>query len=371
MAINMSEFTEKIEPGLKANKQCTRFFYRFKEEDTTKRGIIDYSNKEWDKKTRKNKAKTEFLKVKKKGLNSSIEFKDTDTLNKVAEIYFNNARSQTAWTKSLRNAYNLYCKETIGKKRIKDIIKVHIDKLIRNMEQKGQVKQTQHGCSPRTIKMVVIQTIKPIFEYILENKVLEDIPIIKYTAPKPKKKRVEKGIEKLAKLYQVIILRYQNNPFYRALFLFALYGRRWNEIRTLEWSDVDFLNNTYTIKAENSKIKESQTYDLPNPIFRALNEIKDDKKGLIFKSPVTGNKLHTPKVQLKHIREDSDIPELTMHYFRHILVSAMSSTGMADGLLSASLGHTELTTVNDYYKSADYKKGSLIANQTIEGITNT
>ncbi|MCF6173053.1 MAG: hypothetical protein L3J44_04630 [Campylobacteraceae bacterium] len=53
-----------------------------------------------------------------------------------------------------------------------------------------------------------------------------------------------------------------------------------------------------------------------------MNEIKDDKKGLVFKSPITGKELYAPKCQLRHIKEKVNIPELTMHYFRHILVSA-------------------------------------------------
>ena len=36
-----------------------------------------------------------------------------------------------------------------------------------------------------------------------------------------------------------------------ALFLFALYGRRWNEIRTLCWEDIDFQKEVYTIRKEN------------------------------------------------------------------------------------------------------------------------
>ena len=54
-----------------------------------------------------------------------------------------------------------------------------------------------------------------------------------------------------------------------------------------------------------------------------------------------------------------------MHYFRHILVSAMGETGTANTVLSASLGHTSLQTVNDYYLSANHTKASAQANQAI------
>jgi hypothetical protein len=57
-----------------------------------------------------------------------------------------------------------------------------------------------------------------------------------------------------------------------------------------------------------------------------------------------------------------------MHYFRHILVSAMGEMGVAGTVLSASLGHTNLDTVNQFYLSANHLKGSQTANKSIEGI---
>lgn len=175
---------------------------------------------------------------------------------------------------------------------------------------------------------------------------------------------------KLATLYKIIMETYDEYPFYRALFLFALYGRRWGEIKTLSWDDIYFSKNIYRIKEENNKINEEQFFELPEPIREALGQIKDNRQGLIFKSPVTGKILSTPKRQLAKIKELSDMPELTMHYFRHILVSAMGELGTASTILSASLGHTNLNTVNQFYLSANYKKASQITNQTIKQITN-
>ena len=64
-------------------------------------------------------------------------------------------------------------------------------------------------------------------------------------------------------------------------------------------------------------------------------------------SPMTEKELYPPKRQLERLKEQAKIPELTMHYFRHILVSAMGELGTATTVLSASLGHTNLDTVNN------------------------
>ncbi|MGM0519634.1 MAG: tyrosine-type recombinase/integrase [Campylobacterota bacterium] len=370
MAINTKDFPNTIVVGLKANKEHTKFYYRFKIEGKTKRGIIDYSNKSWDKRTRKSEAIAEMQRIKNKGLDTDLEFNENTSLNKVAKIYFKNARADSTWTDTLKRSYELYCENSIGNKKIKDIKTIHIDALIRTMQNEGQSKQTSKGCSHRTIKLVLIQSLKPILEYSVEHKVLDTLPSFKLPKQKKQKKKVTDARIKLATLFKTINSLYEHNHFYKALFLFALFGRRWNEIRTLEWKDIDFLNNQYTIRAENNKIAENQTYDLAPPIAEALQGIKDTHTGIVFKSPVTGEELHTPKVQLARLRKASEIEELTMHYFRHILVSAMGEMGTANTILSASLGHTNLDTVNQFYLSANHTKASSEANKAIAGITN-
>jgi len=369
MAINTKEFVNVVDVGLKADTNYMRFFYRFKFDGKTKRGILDFSNKDWDKRTRISQAKKAIESLKLEDIDTGVNFTEKTSLNKLAEIYFEIACDNTEWNRSRYSSYKLYCENGLGKKPIKNIRQVDIDKLRKDMEKKGHSKQTENGCSPRTIKRVLVQVIKPILQYAVDNKVLADIPRIVAPKQNRQKKIVNSAGEKLANLYKAIMTHYQDNAFYRALFLFALYGRRWNEIRTLEWSDIDVLDNKYTIRSKNNKIGQDQTYELSIPIAHALSEIKDDKIGLIFKSPITSKELHPPRKQLEKIKELADVPELTMHYFRHILVSAMGELGTATTVLSASLGHTNLDTVNNFYLSANHTKASHEANIAIGKLT--
>ena len=48
----------------------------------------------------------------------------------------------------------------------------------------------------------------------------------------------------------------------------------------------------------------------------------------------------------------------------------MGEVGVASSILSASLGHTDLDTVNKFYLSENHKNASKIANETIEKITH-
>ena len=379
MAIKKTDFPEKIEPGLKADKSFSKFLLRFKTEGSKEYSkVFDYSDRQWNKKTRVTQAKADALayktKIKQKSASAYVGFDENSTLNQVKDEYFKNACSDTNWTEERKDCYRLYLEQSLGKMKIKDIKLNHINIVRSQMEQKGHTKQTANGCSPRTIKKVLIQTLKPIMEYAYENQVISMVPKIELSPAhkkqhKAKKKKVENGTETLSILYRTIMELYKDNPFYRALFLFALYGRRWNEIRTLEWQNIDFHNNRYTIVSEKNKVDASQTYILSSDITEALYGILDDRTGLVFKSPKTGKMLYTPKKQLAKIKQISGIDNLTMHYFRHILVSAMGEVGVANTILSASLGHTNLNTVHQFYLSANHTKASQVAVEKIAEIT--
>ena len=378
MAIQKSLFIQKVDIGLRADKTYTQFYFRFRIEDKDYSKLFNYSDKAWDKKTRIAKAKFEALEYKEYCKNKLLEynsdFDENATLNQIAKAYFTTECSQTNWTKEKEDAYRLYIQKTIGNKKVTSIRLHDINKIRTSMEKKGFTKQTENGCSPRTIKKVLIQTLKPIIQYAYDNKIINSMPKIelskRYTKEnKAKKKKVSDAGKKLAKLYDSIHSIYAENPFYRALFLFALYGRRWGEIKTLEWDDIFLDKKLYRIKAQNNKINEEQFFDLPEPISLSLLDMPSSHEGLIFQSPITGKTLSTPKKQLAKIKEYSNIEELTMHYFRHILVSAMGEMGTASTILSAALGHTNLNTVNQFYLSANYTKGSQVANDAIKQIT--
>jgi len=369
MAVDRKQFVHKVDVGIKADKTYQKFYLSFKLDEKVKQKVVDFSEKQWDKKTRVSQAKRALQSLKDKQVDTGVNFTENTKLNDVADIFFTMACDDTNWTKSRKDTYTLYCSSTIGKKPIKNIRQVDIDKLRKSMETKGYSKQNENGCSPRTIKKVLIQIVKPILQYAKDNKVIDDIPTIKTPKQRRQKKLVVDATGKMTTLYTTIMSMYQDNAFYKGLFLFALYGRRWNEIRTLQWSDINKLNATYTIRAENNKIGQDQTYELSRPIIDALSQIKDNHIGLIFKSPVTGKELYPPKKQLARLKEQAGIAELTMHYFRHILVSAMGEAGTANTILSASLGHTNSDTVNQFYLSANHTKASKEANLTIEQIT--
>lgn len=52
MAVDRAEFTEKVDTGIKASKDFKRFYVSFRKNGKLKQKVLDYSTKNWDKKTR-------------------------------------------------------------------------------------------------------------------------------------------------------------------------------------------------------------------------------------------------------------------------------------------------------------------------------
>lgn len=105
MAINSAEFTIKVDTNLKSNKKSTKFFINFTANNRRHRKLLDYSDKDWDKRTRINKAKTVLQKAKEKAANSGSNISSKSTLNQITEMYFAQ-REQTDWTIGLKRNYD-------------------------------------------------------------------------------------------------------------------------------------------------------------------------------------------------------------------------------------------------------------------------
>jgi len=349
------KFTNKVETGLMANDNYTKFRYRFTMDgkEYTKTLDIKASFGLRDRKRLARREAEEYRDELKESLFNP--FTKNTKVDKIAEMYFEKKCKPSSWTRDRQNMYKNYIQPVIGKKAVGKVIEHNILTIADNMSKGGKTKQNEVGNSHRNIVKCLRQVLKPILTYAMVNGAIDRLPPI--DIPKKKtgtKKFVEKPIDKLKKLHDTIMELYKDEPFYRALFLFALFGRRWNEIRTLEWKYINFKENSYTIIAEHNKIDIDQYYDIPLVLREALLDIQDTDCSIVFASPLTGKELTSPRWQLDRIKKASGIEELTMHYFRHILVSALGSAGVPAQVLSASLGHQHSGTVTSYYQTVDH-----------------
>jgi len=362
--------------GLRANKDYTKFYYRCKIHGREFSKSISFTDKPWGKADRKKSAIAWAIQFKKDKTRETVDPFDRDTtVDYVANEYFETGCKQTKWNTERRRLYELHIQPHIGKKKASRVIQHDIDKIRAEMKSVNHPKYSENKVgavakplSDRSIEKVLLQVLKPILVYAQSNGAIERLPKIDPQSNTPKskrKKKVQHGVQKLTLLYKAIMTRHNDNAYYRTLFLFALYGRRWNEIKTLTWEAIDLDNDTYTIFAKYNKVGEDQEYALPSVIKASLLEVKDDHIGLVFKPHRGGKELHPPKKQLAKLREDTGIEELTMHYFRHILVTAMGEEGTNATVMSAALGHTDSRTLEKHYLSHSHTLATSKVNQQV------
>lgn len=356
MSINKKEYINKIDTGLKASADYKKFLYRCTVNGKEYTKLIDYSDKDWDKRTRVAKAKGETSSFKDKKINPVTEIDENIKLDEFAAEHFKHL-PDTTWKQTKINHYNNYITKNLGKKKVQSIKQMHIKQCIKEQEDLG--------LKPRTIK-TTLEILNPLFKEAIANRLIDFNPCtgIKIKLPKTKK-IVTNASKQLLEIFNAIHEVFKDDPFYKSFYLFALQGRRKSEIMNLRWENLNFDKNTYLI--EDTKNGEHQVFVMPTNIKELLDEFKNDK-GYIYESSVhPGSPILNIEKQTKKLK--AVISNFTLHYMRNIVVSAMAEQGVSATLMSSALGHKNTSTLNKYL-SLSYGEGSSEANRVIKEILN-
>lgn len=348
MAVDRTQFINKVDTGIKANKDYTKFYLNFKVDGKNKQKVLDFTGKDWTKSTRISNAKRELISCK-EDLNAGYKSTEKIKLDKLFSLYSETLDDNKQWSKVKTGIYNRYIKQTLGNKAIANIREMDVDKIITSM--------TKQGLSPRTRKGV-LEVLKPLFRFAVKNKYIKESPVTDITVKIPSQKKVVTNATALfQQIHSGITSYYNDNPFYQALFLFGFTGRRKSEVLNLKWENIDFTNDYYWI--EDTKNDDKQKYPLPDFIKKPLLEIKDEHIGLVFKSPVTGGAIANIDRQVRQLKQYIGIENLSMHYMRNILVSMLAEQQTEAIVLSGILGHKDVNTINKYLSINHYKSGQI------------
>jgi len=231
----------------------------------------------------------------------------------------------------------------IGNKQLRRVNTADIDDIMHKAKQ---------NLSKRSQK-TILEVLKPLFERAIKERLISESPVdhdIKRNAAE-EKKIVLGAEEKFKKIHKAIHKVFTNDPKLKAAFLLGFNGRRFSEVLTLEWRDIDFNNNTYVIRAENSKINIDMVFGLNEELKIALKKVYEQKDSKwVFSSNRDPSK-HMTKLapQYTKIREATGIEEFTFHWMRNLLVSALAGKDGVDvSDLSALLGHNDAGTLKKY-----------------------
>ncbi|WP_419768897.1 tyrosine-type recombinase/integrase [Arcobacter sp.] len=368
MAVNRKEFINKIDTGLYANAKYDKFYLNCKINYKVKQKVFTYTNQAWDKKTRIKKAKIDTLEYIDKIKNDSQEtnFNENIKLDTFIKQYFNTMEESSSysgnrWKISIVNYYKKHIKDIIGNKKIKDIRQIHIKSIINNVKSLGLSARSQK---------TALEILNPVFKSAIVNRIISFNPCDGITVKRPNtKKKVQNASVLLKEIYNAIMTIFKNDIYFQALFLFALQGRRRSEILTLRWEYIDFDNMSYTLP--NTKNGEEQTFILPESIALLLLAMETNKKHYVFESPTDSTSyIQNIQTQTRKLKKALNNPNFGIHYLRNVVVSAMAEQGVNATYLSGALGHSDLNTIKKYL-SIPYKKGSEVANATIQLLTES
>ena len=131
----------------------------------------------------------------------------------------------------------------------------------------------------------VYQSVNPIFKYFNMKAAKFGINI-----PSPALQRDlpplnnERGLELTLEEIKELFNELKNYPLtpVREIFMFLMHGRRFGEVVTLEWSDINFEENIYTVRALNNKARVDMIYHLSHRLKETLESIGIKQSGYIF-----------------------------------------------------------------------------------------
>ncbi len=293
-------------------------------------------------------------------LNVEADKPQTDiTLDDLYQLY-RETKPKTTWQLKKIKYYNLYIKDAIGSKKIKDLQKRHIDKI--------KVQMGENGLKERTVKLVN-EVLIPVFDFAVDNRIIkqDERPKIEHVKVPSQKKPVTQAAQKVQQIYDAIYELYGENPMFRALFLIWLFlAKRKTETLLLKWEHIDFENNFFWLTSDTTKTSDNQKYWLPAEIKEALLEFRENK-GYVFKNYDTGKPISNIYRQVQKIKSLAGVPEFTPHYCRNLLVSAAHDEGVESAQLSGALGHNDANTINEYL-TINHLRGSKATSEAVMSI---
>ncbi len=266
----------------------------------------------------------------------------TITVNGLWEHYKSKQEWSRVHRRNLVGQYDNHIKDHIGTMRASAVAPSDIDVIMQGVRHLSKSSQKR-----------ILEVLIPLFKLAVRSYIRDRSPIgDEHTVSRKaaeEKKIVHNAKSKYKQLHKAIHKLFKDDPKMRAGFLFGFYGRRLGEVLTLQWQDVDFSEETFLIKAENSKVNQDMIFGLPIDLLAALRELYNLKDSIwIFSSPINTDR-HITRFSMHYdsIREETKMPEFHYHLMRNIMVSALAGEVNTSDL-SALLGHTDATTLTKY-----------------------
>lgn len=191
--------------------------------------------------------------------------------------------------------------------------------------------------SKNTINMY-IRHLKASFQMGVDAELFEKNPF-----EKVKQIKIGKSIPKFLSYEQAeeMLELAKSSTFYIYILIALQTGARASEVANIKWEDIDFRNKLIVL---DGKGKKKRTVPIPDRLYNALNNRKEDK-GYVVKGSRDVTQIG------KNFRKFADalnLKQFTFHDLRHTYASWLAQSGVNVKIIQEILGHQSITTTMIY-----------------------
>lgn len=233
-------FINQISDDIWANKTFDKFYYKFEQSQTIQEGLLDYSNKKFNKSLAIAVAKAAVFKLRNKS--SQLATKELFSFNSfVAKSYDDKVLENLIKLKY----YQSHAKPIIGNLSVHEIKLFHFREIFSKLVQKDK-----RYSSFKILYDFLYET----FNMLLIQKQIKFNPLaagdLGYDLDKQYLTFLK---DKISEAYNVVNLVFKENPLVLSFFLFILNGKKKEEILKLQWELIDFEFDAYRIDRRKPK----------------------------------------------------------------------------------------------------------------------
>lgn len=334
----------------------------------------------------------EFQRQFERDQNKGVEMRLEEVWNWYKNYYAPNKLRETTFN-ALNNMVEVKILPELGHLKIGQITTNRITMFLNEVSIKKD-RETGKPLKPKqyykdSYVQAIFSALCRIFNVAISNGWIKENPCT--NAIKPRKNRSVK--KKPLEIDQIkdILNKTSEYTTYNAVIQFQLFtGMRIGETLALTWDDIDFKKREIDVNKTVNYIKDDfivgppktenayRTLGMNNAIYNWLKltkkeqnerkrELKDqyEDHNLVF-SQVTGNYIYRRDInnRLNTIKKGTDYEHITVHFLRHSNATLLLNSGVDIKIVSAHLGHNDISTTADIYadvlKSQQQKVAQII-----------
>lgn len=272
------------------------------------------------------------------------------TLDEIFETWLEDyAKHHIARWDQEEGRYKNHIQQELGHLKASEITKDRVEMWMKNASKKKRFD----GKSSKTLDLHYVDRLLNTLSSIFTHTPHINNPCHGIARQKAKKRTVFLTAPMLTAFFKAIDSE-KTSPLLRDYLLISLYtGARRNNVLSMEWHSVDFVNEIWVISGDDTKTKEPVTIPLIPQAISILKQRKGNDSKFVFPSPSSRSSTGyyaDPKKAFKGLLERAGLPrDIRLHDIRRTMGSWQAITGASTKIIGQSLGHNSSRTADFFY----------------------